>query len=177
MSVSLCKTRSEIPGTLHLMQHVIKMFFHQFLRINESCCVLLETLCCGSFYKSVEPVPAAQQRPCASQSSSIHHCAEALLRVMKCELGAAFRFVIKSGREREREGAAARGDCRQTSCSRSQSAASYTWQLLFLGVGHVEASILRVILRLSQIDSLAKCWFLTIFNKSACTKIDNFQQR
>lgn len=105
MSVSLCKTCNEIPCTLHLMQHVIKMFFHQFLRINESCCVLLETLCCGSFYKSVEPVPAAQQRPCASQSSSIHHCAEALLRVMKCELGAAFRFVIKSGREREREGA------------------------------------------------------------------------
>lgn len=31
--------------------------------------------------------------------SSIHHRAEALPRVMKCELGAALRFVIKSGRE------------------------------------------------------------------------------
>lgn len=33
-----------------------------------------------------------------SEMSSIHHCAEALLWVMECELEAALRFVVKSGR-------------------------------------------------------------------------------
>lgn len=45
-----------------------------------------------------------------SETSSIHHCAVALLRVMKCGAGAALRFVIKSGRE----AAAMQGDCGQS---------------------------------------------------------------
>lgn len=39
-----------------------------------------------------------------SAETSIHHCGEALQRVMKCELGAALRFVIKSGRGEEEGG-------------------------------------------------------------------------